>query len=168
MTEKKLNLIDTLLNLVPVLLAFLMPVFFLPITSEFFEFNKFALLAVTTSVLLILWVLSMIQNKRVYVTRSVLDVGLVLVLVSFVLSSVFSVHKVSSIFGSYGRWFPSLFSFAILLAFYYVVSANLRSSLRTVYYALIAGSTLSTLVALLSYFGIKLGSAVYFQSVNFN
>ena len=168
MTEKKLNLIDTLLNLVPVLLAFLMPAFFLPITSEFFEFNKFALLAVTTSVLLILWVLSMIQNKRVYVTRSVLDVGLVLVLVSFVLSSVFSVHKVSSIFGSYGRWFPSLFSFAILLAFYYVVSANLRSSLRTVYYALIAGSTLSTLVALLSYFGIKLGSAVYFQSVNFN
>ena len=167
MNEKTPNLIDSLINFIPALVAFLMPIFFLPLTSEFFEFNKLAFLTVAASLLVILWVLRMVKEKKVFITKSVLDMGFLVLLVSFVLSSVFSLHKVSSIFGSYGRWFPSLFGFVILAAFYYAVASNLRSGLRFVLFALVGGSVISTFVALLSYFGIKLGGSVYLQVPNF-
>ncbi len=128
-----------------------------------------ALVTVSTFLMMILWVLKMVYTRKVYLTRSVIDLGLVFFLFSVILSTFFSIHKVSSIFGSYGRWFPSLFGFIVLICYYYVTVSNLEGvrTAKRILLSFVAGSTVSTLVALLSYFGIRLGSAPYFQTLNF-
>jgi tetratricopeptide (TPR) repeat protein len=166
---KQSNLIDTLLNYIPVGLALLMPIFFLPITSEFFEFNKLALLTSATAVMLVVWVVKMITRKQFSITKSGLDFAILVLLVSFTLSSIFSLHQVSSIFGAYGRWFPSLFGIIVLIGFYYVTVTNINTvrAIKMAVLAFLTGSTISTLVALLSYFGVRISDAAYMQSVNF-
>ncbi len=49
---------------------FILPWFFLPITSEFYDFNKNALLIISTLALLALWVIMSIVDRQVRITRS--------------------------------------------------------------------------------------------------
>lgn len=158
-----------LLNALPVFLAFAMPIFFLPLTLEFFEFNKLTLLIVSTILLLLTWIAKMLINKEVSIVKSAMDVPLLALAGVYILATVFSIDKVSSLFGSQGRWFPSLFGIVTLIAFYYVVSSNVRSEkvAKNVLIAFIGGTTVSTLISLLSYFGVVLGTAAHLQVPNF-
>lgn len=167
--DQKQNLPQALLNLIPIGLAFLMPVFFLPLTTEFFEFNKLTLVTVATIIMLILWAFKMFINKSVFVTRSNIDLAIFAVLGVVLLSSIFSVHKVSSVFGSQGRWFPSLSGIISLIAMYFVISSNVDSKkyIKFSVIGFIAGVTVSSIVAILSYYKIYLGSATFLTVQNF-
>ena len=173
MNEKEPNrvslIVGSLFHYLPIVLAFLMPVFFLSTTSEFFEFNKLALLTVSTILLLLAWTYKIVETKKVGITKSVIDFPLFLLLLSIVLSTVFSTNKTVSIFGSQGRWFPSLFGVVVLYAFYYLVSGNLKDKkfIKNALMAFIGGTTLSSFVAILSYYRIYVGSAAYFRINNF-
>src|SRR3989304_7761052 len=120
-----------LLNALPIFVAFFVPIFFLPLTSEFFEFNKLALVTVSTILMIAVWIVKMIKEKKVEVTKSPLDLAVGLFAAVLLLATIFSITKGSSIFGGRGRWFPGLFGFGALAAFYYVSTANV-SSLKTV------------------------------------
>ena len=174
MNEREPNrvslIVGSLFHYLPVGLAFLMPVFFLTATSEFFEFNKLALLTVSTILLLLAWTYRIVETKKVGITKSIMDFPLFLLLLTTVLSTVFSVNKTVSIFGSQGRWFPSLYGIVIIYAFYYLISGNLqdRKFIKTSLLAFVGGVTLSSFVAILSYYRIYIGSAAYFRVANFN
>ena len=166
----KSNTIESFFAAILPFLAFAVPVFFLPLTLEFYEFNKLNLIVLTTISLLIAWVVKMLMIKEVSIVKSKLDLPILAVLVTFIASTVFSLNKVSSIFGSHGRWFPSLFAMVMLISFYYVVSSNVshvKTILNTLY-ALVAGITISTFVMMFRYFGISLGQATFVQAQNFN
>ena len=158
-----------LLNALPIFVAFFVPIFFLPLTSEFFEFNKLALVTVSTILMIAVWIVKMIKEKKVEVTKSPLDLAVGLFAAVLLLATIFSLNKHASIFGGNGRWFPSLFGFVALAAFYYVSTANISSlkTVRAVINGVLAGITLSSVVALVGYFGLRLGSAAYFQIPNF-
>jgi len=174
MNQKEPNrvslIIGSLFHYLPVGLAFLMPVFFASATSEFFEFNKLALLTVAVLLLLLAWIYRIVESKKIGITKSIVDFPMFLLLLTIVLSTIFSVNKTVSIFGSQGRWFPSLFGASVLYAFYYLVSGNVqdRKFIKTTLVALIGGITLSSFVAILSYYRIYIGSAAYFRVNNFN
>ncbi len=68
-------------------LVFVVPLFFLPVTSEYYEFNKQALLVVSSFILLGLLVASFITNKTVRTVRSPLGLPLLLVTTTWVLST---------------------------------------------------------------------------------
>lgn len=167
--DKKPAMLEALLNVLPAFLAFAVPIFFLPITTEFFEFNKLVLISVGTGVMLLTWVVKMLVARKVEVIRSPMDFPIIIALVVIILSTVFSLHKDTSLFGSQGRWFPSLFGLVTLMAFYYVAATNINSkrNLNMVLSSLLVGVSISSLVALLGYFGVTLGSASYFQVPNF-
>ncbi len=167
--REKYNLPDILLEVIPVLLAFFVPTFFLPTTMEFFEFNKLALIVASSAVMLIAWGVKMLIAKSVRVTKSGLDIAFVALLTVYILSTIFSLDKTSSLFGSQGRWFPGLGAILVLIAFYYTTSSNIMSTkvIRNAVYSFLAGSTLSTAVALLSYYKIYIGEADYFRIPNF-
>ncbi|MBI2414263.1 tetratricopeptide repeat protein [candidate division WWE3 bacterium] len=169
MQDKKTTIIESLLDVFPKFLAFLVPIFFLPITSEFFEFNKLALITVATIFMLIVWLAKMITNKKVEITKSPLDLPFLMFLIVTILATVFSLHKVSSIFGSLGRWFPSLFSTLVLAFFYYVTSSNLSSTkaIRGVINGIVLSTTFVSFIAILSYFGVIFGTSAFFQIPNF-
>ena len=173
MNEKEPNrlglIVGGLFHYLPLALAFLMPVFFLSTTSEFFEFNKLALLTAATLLLLLAWTYKIVETKKIGITKSLIDFPLFLLLLAVVLSTIFSVNKTISIFGSQGRWFPSLFGAVILYAFYYLVSGNLKDKkfIKSSLMAFIGGVTLSSFVAILSYYRIYIGSAAYYRINNF-
>lgn len=163
-------IVNSLFNFLPIGLSFLMPVFFMATTSEFFEFNKLMLLTLATILLLLAWTYRIIETKKVGMTKSAMDLPLFLFTASIALSTIFSINKTTSIFGGQGRWFPSLFGVLVVYAFYYLVSGNLKNrfAIKTSILALISGITLSSFIAILSYYNIYIGSASYFRLANFS
>lgn len=160
---------NNLSNVITIVLAFLMPLFFLPVTTEFFEFNKQVLLIAATLLLLIAWVFKVAESNSISITKSVLDLPLILFLIVVILSTVFSINKTTSIFGGTGRWFPSLLGYVSLTAFYYLVSSGIEelNIVKKIMSAFIFSSLVSSLVSILSYYNIFLGNADYFKISNF-
>ena len=71
------------------LLVFLLPLWFLPITPDFYEFNKQVLLIAGSLVLFTLLSIQWLQQKQIKILRTPLDIPTLLLLVSFLLSTVF-------------------------------------------------------------------------------
>lgn len=65
----------------------LFPVFFLPFTSEFYDFNKQILLIVSTAVLLVLLAVSFILDKQVRITRHPFGLPFLAVLGTWIIST---------------------------------------------------------------------------------
>jgi tetratricopeptide (TPR) repeat protein len=68
-------------------LMVLLPLFFLPITSEFYDFNKHILLILASSILLITWVLAFVFEKQVRITRNPLGLPLLSILAVWIIST---------------------------------------------------------------------------------
>jgi len=106
--------------------VFLMPVFFLPLTFEVLEFSKLHLLFVLVWLSVLVWLLKMIvQDKKMSVRYSIIDFAVLAFMATAVISSVFSVDKISSLFGYYGRFSTGLISTLTFGAFYFLVVNNL-------------------------------------------
>ncbi|NMB69802.1 tetratricopeptide repeat protein [candidate division WWE3 bacterium] len=167
--NQNLYIVEKISKLIPILLSFLMPVFFLSITSEFFEFNKFALLLIGTLLLSVMWVIKLISGQKIELTKSSVDLSLIVLTIVMALSTIFSLNKSVSIYGSQGRWFPGLFPMLGFLFYYYLAAPVLKETktLKMAFYALIAGSSVSTIVAILSYFNVYIGSADFMSIPNF-
>ncbi len=167
MTQKN---IEKLLNVFPIILSFLMPLFFLPITVEYFEFNKLYLLISVTAIMLILWAIKTLLTKEVSLVKSKLDIALLCTFGAFLLSAILSVNKTSSIYGANGRWFPTLASVSTLILFYYVVSATISSEkiIRKVLLALVGGISLTIFGGMMVYFETGILSLPYLQQLNFS
>src|SRR3990167_2526794 len=103
MKEQFLNPINTAIRFGIVALAFLTPLFFLPITSEFYQFNKQALVVVATSILLVLWGVKMGIEGKMRIVRTPIDLPLLLFALAVILSTIFSVDRYVSIAGFYPR-----------------------------------------------------------------
>src|SRR3989304_3760843 len=91
-------------------LAFLTPLFFLPITSEFYQFNKQVLVVGVTAILLILWGVKVGIEGKMRITRTSIDVAIILFGIAFILAAIFSVDRYISIAGFYPRFHGSLVS----------------------------------------------------------
>lgn len=168
--SKYIKLYEKISRVVTTGLFFLVPLFFLPTTVEFFEFNKLALLTIATMVLAILFALRLAAGANFEVTRSPIDIPLVALVVITVLSTIFSLDKTSSIYGSYLRWFPSLFGVVVLTIYFYLSTPMLKKmeSIKLALYAILASATVSTLVSILSYYNFYISSEAYFKLSNFS
>ncbi|MCX6791128.1 MAG: tetratricopeptide repeat protein [Candidatus Gribaldobacteria bacterium] len=113
-------------------LVFLVPLFFLPITVEPFEFNKIYLIFFLTAVGLISWLAEMIfYQRKIVFKKTVLDIFVVLYLLVMVLSAILSLDKNASLFGFYGRFWPSLVGVLSLGGFYFLAVNNIKIKKET-------------------------------------
>ena len=169
-TNRVLIFVELILNYFPVALVFLMPVFFLTTSTEFYEYNKFVLFLTGTILLTLFWVLKLLLKTKVYVTKSNLDTPIWLYLGVFTLATFLSANQIDSIFGSQTKWVPSLIALVTFILYFYVISTNMRSlqAIKYAIYALMAGGSISSLVVVLSNFGVKLGSAEFVKIATFN
>jgi O-antigen ligase len=165
LSKPKISILENTAVFLTTALAFLMITFFLPLTTEFFEFNKLALLSVVTLLLVLILGAKVVMGQPLNFLKSSIDFPLVLLLVAFLVSTVFSIDKTSSVWGAQGRWFPSLFAMLVVAFFYYLAAPNFSTarSIKMVLVGIIAGSTVSSLVSILSYFQVYVGSAPYFK-----
>src|SRR3990167_6687953 len=131
MKENFIKLSHDLIFLLVCAAAFVLPLFFLPTTSEFFEFNKFTALFIITILALVLWGLSMVLEKKAAFTRTPLDIPLLILLGVFFVASTAGIDQYVSLFGSPGRPWPSFIGLATLVALYFAAVSNLKTRKQT-------------------------------------
>jgi tetratricopeptide (TPR) repeat protein len=111
------------------LLVFLLPIFVLPFSVEIYEFNKTLLLFIISSLAFLIWMAKMILlDKRLIFARTPLDLPIIIFVSLILVSTVFSVDRISSILGFYGRFSDSFMVYLSLAMFYFVaVNVGMRS-----------------------------------------
>lgn len=150
-----------------VIIVFFIPIFFLPTTSEFYNFNKTTLLIAATLFLFFVWGVKMTAEQRVRITRTPLDVPLLIFLIVYILATVFSIDQVVSILGWHPVFFNSLPSIIALVALYFLATSHLNSTYRqAVYSAFVTSAIILTIVAIVYYFGHTFLNAPWAQTRN--
>ncbi len=158
MKEQLSKLAQNIIFALTVVSAVSIPLFFLPTTTEFFDYNKFTLQLALSVAGLLVWCAKMIIEKRTVFTRSPLDIPFILLGTVLLISAFTSIDQHTSFFGSQGRIWPSFIPYATLVAFYFVMAANLktRKQINITIWSLIGAASLASLIALFSYFGFFL------------
>lgn len=163
------KLIDNVITGVLIIVLFLTPLIFLPLTTEFFEIPKVTLIAFSSLLLLVLWSLSWVLNGKVTITRTPLDIPLLLLLAAIVVSAVLSDSRPAAIIGNLPRVHGSAISWVSYIIFYFVAASHLKSAfqVRVIYYALLISASLNAIISLFSYFGIYLINLPFAKTINF-
>ncbi|MFA4833422.1 MAG: tetratricopeptide repeat protein [Patescibacteria group bacterium] len=118
-------------------LVFLLPLFFLPWTLEFFEFNKQVLLWLVAILLAVLWLVKMVYpvinfnesiisngarfEKQIILKRTPLDIPILTFLIITMLAGIFSQDRFSSFFGYFGAAGNAWFGLLALAIFYFLI-----------------------------------------------
>ena len=106
------------------LLVFLLPLFFLPWTSNVLEFNKQALLLLLVFVSLTSWLASILVSNRLEINVSFLHLPIVTLLLVIGITTIFSLSS----YGSFWGWpliIPAGFVSLLVFSIFYFLVANL-------------------------------------------
>jgi tetratricopeptide (TPR) repeat protein len=100
-------------------LTAIFPVFFLPITSEFYEFNKNFLLIGVSGILLLLLTVGFVVDKQVKITRSPFGLPILAVLITWLISTIARTpNRLDAILN------PNQTGTIVALAIYYFTATN--------------------------------------------
>ncbi|MDO8667692.1 MAG: tetratricopeptide repeat protein [bacterium] len=100
---------------------FLLPLFFLPWTSEYFEFNKQFLLWFTMPIVALLWLLKAVASGQLKIKINPLNLPILIFLFLTAASSIFGLDKFSSFFGHFGIFSDSWLGLLSLVIFYFLI-----------------------------------------------
>lgn len=134
------------------------PLIFFNQTTEFFEMPKLIFLIFTTVVLTGLWIFSWILKGRITITRTPLDLALLLFIVVVIASAFFSPTRLVSIYGNFPRIHGSAVSWVLYLLLYFVIVSHLRSvkNLKHLMYVMLGSGVILSVFSILSFFKIYL------------
>ncbi len=150
-----------------VALCFLLPVFFLPWTSNILETNKQTLLVFFVLVALAAWLGSMVMGKRIERRGGLVVVFPLLFLGAVLGSSVLSMAGYQTWVGQSSQEYTSFLTLASCVAAYYVIVGIVREGelVRRCLYALLFAAGLASTLVWVSLFGIPLP---YVSTTGFN
>lgn len=139
-------------------LLFLLPVFFLPFTSDVLELNKQALLVLLTLSASLAWLGSMHVSRTVSFRRGILNVFPFLLLGSAVAAAILSKAPYLSWIGGVNQQYTSVLSVLCYVALFYLVANLFDNPTRhgAAYAVLLSSVLVAGVVGLLSLFGIHL------------
>jgi len=166
MRQQIVNLSNVVISYGVIILAFLTPLFFLPTTSEFYEFNKQTLLVGGAVFLLLIWAIKMVAQRRFLITRTPLDLPLIIFALIYVLATIFSTDWFVSLAGFYPRFWGSTVSILSLIILYFTAVSNLRSRtlVTNALLALVIGTVVAALLNILHFFGLYVFSETWAQN----
>lgn len=134
-------------------LVFCTPLFLLPITTEFYEFNKQYLLFFIAGLALMAWLARMvICQKRLAFKRTPLDLPILVFLAAMIISAIFSIDSFSSWMGFSGRYTDALVSLLAMVIVYFVIVNNLKSN-QKIFQWFLGSLALVLVIACLSVLG---------------
>ena len=109
------------------LLAFAMPLFFLPFNTNVLELNKQLLLVVFALLLLITWLGKMIAEGQMELKKSWLNIGLAVFVIFYLVSSILSKNSYQSLVGFGGTISESFFSLMAMLIIFFILVNNIKN-----------------------------------------
>ena len=118
---------DKILSVGLVLLPFILPLYFLATTSEYYEFNKQVLLVFATGILLTAWFGKMWTERELRFTRTPLEIPILLFYAVYLVTTAASVNLTTSILGHFGRFDGGLLNITCYVLLYFVYVNNVRT-----------------------------------------
>jgi len=137
------------------LLAFLVPIFFLPIVPSILELNKQILIVVLGGIAFLAWIGKLAWEGKIRVKKNFLLVPILLLLLILALNTVFSVYRDQSMWGSFGTESMSLVTVIALIAVFLTVMNNFetRKKIDALVLVIIGSSALANIYAIFQIFG---------------
>ncbi len=138
------------------LLTFLLPVFFLPFTSNYLEINKQTVLVLLTLVGLVAWLGAMVIEKRLSFRTGWLNVVPGVWFLIVLASSILSLSGYQSWVGQASQEYTSFLTLTTFLVLFFVVMNTMSetSTQRNLFFATVLSSVLSGIITILSFIGI--------------
>lgn len=145
---------DKVLSFWTVGLAFLLPLFFLPVTSEFYEFNKQMLLVFSAIILTVCWFGKMWAQKELRLVRTPLDIPVLLFVLVYIVTTFTSLNLTVSVLGHFGRFNGGLVSVICYALLYFVYVNNVRTfeHVKRIAWALSLSGVILAILGILQYF----------------
>ena len=176
MLDKFINKLDNFLLIIIKAIVFLLPLFFLPLTSEYFEFNKQFLLWIFASVGVLLWLIKIAIEARAKIKINPLNLPVLIFLVLTAAASVFSLDRFSSFFGHFGGFSDAWLGLFSLAIFYFlIINTEVASSVEKIVgllKLLLISSFIVAVASLAAMFGwlsaLSGNQASIFSSASFN
>ncbi|KKQ81163.1 MAG: hypothetical protein UT04_C0080G0003 [Candidatus Daviesbacteria bacterium GW2011_GWF2_38_7] len=138
------------------LLFLLTPLFWTSLNFELFEFNKMILVYAFTVLIVGAWLLKSIDDKRLVIKRTPLDIPLLLFLGANILSTIFSIDRHTSIWGYYSRSNGGLLSLISYLLLYWAFVSNMDfQKVKTILKFGLASGFLISLWAISEHLGVS-------------
>jgi len=153
------------------ILIFFYPFFVLPLTFEAFELSKSILLLFFTLLALIIYFFKILTSKTFTISISPNFIFLFIFLFAISLSFLFSVERLVSLFGFYGKYSLSFLLSLFFVIFVFLVVQNFKEPKKLVN-LFILGCLFSAIIFYFSYFQLwqklHLKVPVYFNQQGFN
>src|SRR3984957_10159884 len=154
--------LDYVITFLLFVVAGLTPLIFLDQMTEFYEMPKMVFLVVATVLLIGLWIFSWIVKGRIVLTRTPLDVPLLVLLIVILISTYLSPTRYEAIFGNFPRVHGSAFSWVVYILLYFVTVSKIKMFLNVLY----GSAVVVALLTLLAFFHIFL-PLDFAKAVNF-
>lgn len=145
------NLLNKFISWGLAVFAFLLPLFFLPVTTNFYAFNKQALLVAAAALFLLAWFARMVASGQVKVRCTPFDLPILFFAAVFVASTILvTPNKVEALITP-----GETTTIIALTALYFVITNNLKpSAIRYTLNALIASAAILSLLAIYQFIGL--------------
>ena len=147
---------------------FLIPLLFLPWTSNPTEINKQIVLITVAGIGMISWLLGIVSSGYLPWRSTPLDKGVMALLGAFVVGSIFSVARINGLFGHSVSLSNSLASIASLTAFYFLIVNIVEDRGKVLKMILGLSLVLTLLYGVMQLFGVYVFSFSFSKLVAFN
>ncbi|MBU1000361.1 O-antigen ligase family protein, partial [Patescibacteria group bacterium] len=154
-------MLDKIISYSFYLLFFLTPLFWTSLNYELFEYNKMILVYGFTVVIIGVWLLKAINDKRLTIKRTPLDIPFLLFFGANILSTIFSIDPHTSVWGYYSRSNGGLLSLTSYLLLYWAFVSNMNfEKVKTVLkFGLVSGFLIS-IWAIFEHFGVSFSCVI--------
>lgn len=148
--------IARIIHIIFYILVSLTPLIFLEKTSELFEFNKIVLVYGATVLILVFWAMASISERKFIFRKTPLTIPIAILLISQIISTLFSIDFRTSLLGYYSRFnggLASMLSYAVLY-FAFVTFMDSEHTKRVLKLA-IASCLLVAIIGILEHFNFS-------------
>lgn len=144
--------------------TFLIPLLFLPVTSEFYDYNKQMFLILAASALVLLWVGTFIGDKQVRITRNPYSLPLLGFAASWLASAFLRSPNYADAFFD-----PNQAGTFVALVFFFIAAVNLvrsKKEVETIFHTMVASVSVVAFLAIIwaSGLGEKIAPAAFMQN----
>lgn len=134
MSEGLIKHLERTINFIIKGVIFLLPLFFLPWTREYFEFNKQFFLWLAMDLALFLWLIKQAAEGKAKIKTNPLNLPIIIFLSLSFISGIFSLDVFSSFFGSYGNFSNAWLGLLSLAIFYFLlINTGLADSAEKIF-----------------------------------
>jgi len=166
----KITIHDLIIKWCLYLIVFLIPLFFLPVTSDALELPKTLLFYLLVLIATIAWLTKMAVKKEVFFVHTFLDIPIIIFGFIYIVSTIFSVNRYNSLVGTAGYFSETLLTVLFLILFFFLVVNNVRQGreiLKLIIIFLISSSLL-IIFNFFQIFGLYFLPWVITKNINFD